>query len=106
VALASRFMPPGVRVASRRRPSASRRGRVVLVAAVVDQADLAVEPFELGVGAAELDGGEDALRADRPDAVVDKSICPPNARAVRSRSPRLPLRLPSPSAWVVALFPM
>jgi len=34
---------------------------VVAVAAVVDQADLAVETFELGVRQAELDGGEDAV---------------------------------------------
>jgi hypothetical protein len=44
-----------------------RGGRVVAVAAVVDEPDLAVEPLELRVGQAELDGGEDAVAvgADR-----------------------------------------
>ena len=36
-------------------------GAVVAVAAVVDQADLGVEAFELGVGQAEFDGGEDPV---------------------------------------------
>jgi hypothetical protein len=36
-------------------------GAVVSVAAVVDQSDLAVEPFELGVGEPEFDGGEDVV---------------------------------------------
>jgi hypothetical protein len=34
---------------------------VVSVAAVVDEADLAVEAFELRVRQSEFDGGEDAL---------------------------------------------
>src|SRR5262245_23531848 len=36
-------------------------GAVVAVAAVVDEADLAVEAFELGVRQAEVDGGEDLI---------------------------------------------
>jgi hypothetical protein len=41
-----------------------RIGRGEAVGAVADQADLAVEAFEVAVGEAELDGGEDG-RAGR-----------------------------------------
>ena len=41
---------------------------MVSVAAVVDQSDLAVEAFELAVGQAELDGGQDAV-AVGPDCL-------------------------------------